>query len=107
MLLLISIIICSVEMIYPQSTTKISGLIKDKTGEPLIGANVYIYKTIEGGITDNNGKLVIIVNKEFDDINKGKIDIMINEAKFKSSINFKKTMISYQKRVSTILPSML
>ncbi len=63
MLLLISIIICSVEMIYPQSTTKISGLIKDKTGEPLIGANVYIYKTIEGGITDNNGKFAFTTTK--------------------------------------------
>ena len=46
-------------------------------------------------ISDNNEKLVIIVNKEFDDINKGKIDIMIKEAKFKSSINFKKIIDEY------------
>lgn len=32
-------------------------------------------------ISDNNEKLVIIVNKAFDEINKGKIDIMIKEAK--------------------------
>ena len=32
---------------------------------------------------------------EFDDINKGKIDIMIKEAKFKSSINFKKIIDEY------------
>jgi DNA helicase-2/ATP-dependent DNA helicase PcrA len=46
-------------------------------------------------ISDNNEKLVIIVNKEFDEINKGKIDIMIKEAKYKSSINFKKIIDDY------------
>ena len=40
-------------------------------------------------ISDNNEKLVIIVNKDFDEVNKGKVDIMIKEAKFKSSIKFK------------------
>lgn len=46
-------------------------------------------------ISDSNEKLVIIVNKEFDDINKGKIDIMIKEAKYKSSIKFKKIVDDY------------
>lgn len=46
-------------------------------------------------ISDSNEKLVIIVNKEFDDINKGKIDIMIKEAKYKSSIKFKKIIDDY------------
>lgn len=46
-------------------------------------------------ISDNNEKLVIIVNKEFDEINKGKIDIMIDESKFKASINFKKIIDEY------------
>ncbi len=46
-------------------------------------------------ISDSNEKLVIIVNKEFDEINKGKVDIMIEEAKFKSSINFKKIIDEY------------
>ncbi len=46
-------------------------------------------------IADSNEKLVIIVNKEFDDINKGKIDIMIKEAKYKSSIKFKKIVDDY------------
>ncbi len=46
-------------------------------------------------ISDNNEKLVIIVNKEFDEINKGKIDIMIKEAKYKSSINFKRIIDEY------------
>ena len=50
-------------------------------------------------ISDNNEKLVIIVNKEFDDINKGKVDIMIKEAKFKSSINFKNIVDKYLKEV--------
>lgn len=46
-------------------------------------------------ISNNNEKLVIIVNKEFDEINKGKIDIMIKEAKYKSSINFKRIIDEY------------
>ncbi|MBO5349505.1 MAG: AAA family ATPase [Clostridia bacterium] len=46
-------------------------------------------------ISDNNEKLVIIVNKEFDQINKGKVDVMIKEAKFKSSITFKKILDEY------------
>lgn len=50
-------------------------------------------------ISDNNEKLVIIVNKEFDDINKGKVDILIKEAKFKSSINFKKIIDDYLKQI--------
>lgn len=50
-------------------------------------------------ISDNNEKLVIIVNKEFDDINKGKVDIMIKEAKFKSSIGFKNIVDGYLKEV--------
>lgn len=50
-------------------------------------------------ISDNNEKLVIIVNKEFDDINKGKIDIMIEEAKYKSSIKFKNILDQYLKDI--------
>ncbi len=46
-------------------------------------------------ISDNNEKLVIIVNKNFDEINNGKVDTMIKEAKFKSSINFKKIIDEY------------
>ena len=46
-------------------------------------------------ISDNNEKLVIIVNKEFDAVNKGNIDVMIKEAKFKSSITFKKILDEY------------
>ena len=40
-------------------------------------------------ISDNNEKLVTIVNKEFNDINKGDVDLIISESKFKSSIDFK------------------
>lgn len=46
-------------------------------------------------ISDNNEKLVIIVNKEFDEINKGKVNVMIKESKYKSSINFKKIIDEY------------
>ena len=46
-------------------------------------------------ISDSNEKLVIIVNKDFDDINKGNIDIMIKEAKYKSSLKFKEKVDEY------------
>lgn len=43
-------------------------------------------------ISDSNEKLVIIVNKEFDEINNGNVDVMIQEAKLKSSLEFKKLL---------------
>lgn len=46
-------------------------------------------------ISDNNEKLVMIVNKEFDKINNGNIDVMIKESKFKASINFKNIIDEY------------
>ena len=46
-------------------------------------------------ISDSNEKLVIIVNREFDDINNGNIDVMIQEAKLKSSLEFKKLLDKY------------
>ena len=46
-------------------------------------------------ISDNNEKLVIIVNKQFDNINNGKVDVMIKESKFKSSIKFKEIIDRY------------
>ena len=46
-------------------------------------------------ISDSNEKLVTIVNKEFDEINNGDIDLIIKESKFKASINFKKFVDMY------------
>ncbi len=40
-------------------------------------------------ISDSNEKLVTIVNKEFDEINNGDINTIIQESKLKSSIEFK------------------
>lgn len=48
-------------------------------------------------ISDSNEKLVTIVNKEFDQINNGDVDTIINESKFKSSINFKSKVDEYLK----------
>ena len=50
-------------------------------------------------ISDSNEKLVTIVNKEFDDINKGDINIIIEESKMKSSINFKKVVDKFLSKV--------
>ena len=46
-------------------------------------------------ISDSNEKLVTIVNKDFNSINKGNIDVMIEESKLKSSIKFKKIVDCY------------
>ena len=46
-------------------------------------------------ISDSNEKLVTIVNKEFDNINNGDVDLIIKESKFKSSINFKNFIDMY------------
>lgn len=48
-------------------------------------------------ISDSNEKLVIIVNKDFNEVNKGNVDIIIKESKIKSSIEFKEIMDSYLK----------
>ena len=46
-------------------------------------------------ISDSNEKLVTIVNKEFNDINNGDVDLIIKESKFKSSIKFKEFIDMY------------
>lgn len=50
-------------------------------------------------ISDSNEKLVTIVNKEFDDINNGDIETIINESKLKSSIKFKDIVDGYLKKL--------
>lgn len=50
-------------------------------------------------ISDSNEKLVTIVNKEFDDINNGDVNTIINESKMKSSIKFKNIVDKYLKFV--------
>lgn len=50
-------------------------------------------------ISDSNEKLVTIVNKEFDEINKGNVDIIIEESKLKSSIEFKNVVDDYLREI--------
>ncbi len=44
--LLFIVLISDMDCLYSQSITEISGSVKDKSNEPLIGANVFIYKTM-------------------------------------------------------------
>lgn len=46
-------------------------------------------------ISDNNEKLVMIVNNEIDSEYKENIDVILQESKFKSSIRFKKIIYKY------------
>jgi outer membrane receptor protein involved in Fe transport len=49
-----------------QAQTTIQGTIKDdKTGEPLIGANVIVKESTDGAVTDWDGSFVITTDKEF------------------------------------------
>lgn len=50
-------------------------------------------------IADNNEKLVIIVNKEFDEVNNGNVDVMIAESKFKVSLEYKTILDLYLKQL--------
>ena len=50
-------------------------------------------------IPDNNEKLVMIVNNMVDGSYKDKIDIVLKESKFKSSIGFKKYIDDYLKEI--------
>lgn len=50
-------------------------------------------------IPDNNEKLVMIVNNMVDGSYKDKIDIVLKESKFKSSIDFKKYIDGYLKEI--------
>jgi len=52
-------------------------------------------------ISDKNEKLVTIVNKEYDMINKGNEDIMIKESKYKSSIGYKDVVDNYLKVIES------
>jgi Superfamily I DNA and RNA helicases len=50
-------------------------------------------------ISDNNEKLVMIVNGQFDDINKGNTSLMVAESKYKASIKFKNIVDGYLKQI--------
>ena len=50
-------------------------------------------------ISDSNEKLVTIVNKEFDEINNGDINTIIQESKLKSSIEFKNVVDGFLKEL--------
>lgn len=50
-------------------------------------------------ISDNNEKLVMIVNNDISEEYQGKVDIILQESKFKSSIKFKKIIDEYLKHI--------
>lgn len=50
-------------------------------------------------ISDNNEKLVMIVNNEIDSEYKENIDVILQESKFKSSIRFKKIIDKYLRHI--------
>jgi outer membrane receptor protein involved in Fe transport len=57
---LIILFVCATSLINAQTTGKLSGVVKDQTGEALIGANVIIEETTMGAATDVEGFYDII-----------------------------------------------
>lgn len=61
----------SMKMEITQQTVTVSGVVKDKKGEPIIGANIMEKGTTNGTITDFDGKYTLKVKKcpvRFDNI---------------------------------------
>ena len=50
------------EVAAPQQKTKVSGAVIDETGEPIIGANVVVKGTTNGGTTDLDGRFFLEVD---------------------------------------------
>lgn len=50
------------EVAAPQQKTKVSGTVIDETGEPIIGANVVVKGTTNGGTTDLDGRFFLEVD---------------------------------------------
>ena len=66
-------------------------------------ANEVLEKKIK--LADEKEKLITIVNKSFNDINNGNVDLILKESKFKSSIEFKYILDRYLKQLEySILP---
>jgi len=55
-MLLMAVWMLSVSLAVFAQTSRISGIVKDQTGEPVIGANVQVKGTTTGSITDMDGK---------------------------------------------------
>jgi len=51
----------SVPTVAPQQTKRITGIIKDEKGEPIIGANVIVKGTTQGSISDIDGRFALEV----------------------------------------------
>lgn len=56
------VFLCSFMTVFAQSIT-VKGIVNDATGEPIIGANVKEKGTVNGCITDIDGKFSLAVNK--------------------------------------------
>ncbi|WP_338394549.1 TonB-dependent receptor [Fulvitalea axinellae] len=77
--------------LYSFSQTTISGTVKDKAGEPLFGANIFLEGTYDGAGTDNEGRF------EFSTGEKGKHILVIRFVGFKE----KKVQISIDEKPIT------
>lgn len=63
LILMAVIVLCSADNLYAQIGQTVSGIVKDNTGEPLIGVSVLEVGTSNGIITDLNGKYTLTLKK--------------------------------------------
>lgn len=102
LILLMTILLSGGAQLYSQVHNVINGLVTDTNNEPLIGANVYIYKTIEGAVTDVNG------NFRFETTRTDSVTLVVSylgfkEYKFQANIlNLKDLVIALQPKEVTI-----
>lgn len=57
------VILCSIGSVYAQVGQKVSGVVKDAAGEPLIGVSVLEMGTSNGSITDLDGNYSLTLTK--------------------------------------------
>ncbi|EGJ72493.1 TonB-dependent receptor plug [Bacteroides coprosuis DSM 18011] len=102
LILLMTILLSGGAQLYSQAHNVINGLVTDTNNEPLIGANVYIYKTIEGAVTDVNG------NFRFETTRTDSVTLVVSylgfkEYKFQANIlNLKDLVIVLQPKETVI-----
>lgn len=61
---LVLLFVCSSTMLAQAGGRTITGTVTDNEGEPLIGANVYVKKTIKGTVTDFNGAYELLIAED-------------------------------------------
>jgi TonB-linked SusC/RagA family outer membrane protein len=83
-LAVLGILFCFSTQLWGQQKT-ITGVVKDRTGEEIIGASVMAKSTMQGTITDMNGKFTLNVNADVKSVTVSYVGMKTIEVKISSS----------------------